>query len=279
VAAWTVLTAESNVMAATLGTDMHPELGSRVAVHPPNYAYTVRRVLAGVLVVVAGVAAALIGLKVIPLPVKEGFWETAAAFALGGILLACGLFFVVDAVRKTGPRVLVYDRGFVAGREAFPWDLVDAFYQLGAELNVSGVPLSLTEYTVRRDDGRVVRFTRGVCGAGSLAAVIQQRIHPRLLAEARAAFAAGRKVSFGDASIDADGLRFSDVMSGQWRKVSWHELRGMEADGTQIRVRKASESRLARLTGASESIATRKVANAAVFLSLVAEILAGRGTA
>jgi hypothetical protein len=259
------------------GPDRHPELGSRVADHPPNYAYTVRRVLAGVLSVVAGVAVTLIGLKVLPLPVKEGFWETVAAFVMGGILLAFGLFFAVDAVRRTGPRVVVYDRGFVAGREVFPWDRVDAFYQLAGELNISGVPLSLTEYTVRRDDGRVVRFTRGVCRAGILAAVIQERINPRLLAEARAAFAAGREVSFGDVLIDADGLRFSDMMSGQARKVSWNEVRGVEADGMQIRVRKAGESRLARLAGAGNSIATRKVANVAVFLTLVAEILAGRG--
>jgi hypothetical protein len=259
------------------GPDRHPELGARVADHPPNYAYTVRRVLAGVLSVVAGVAVTLIGLKALPLPVKEGFWETVAAFVMGGVLLAFGLFFAVDAVRRTGPRVVVYDRGFVAGREVFPWDRVDAFYQLAGELNISGVPLSLTEYTVRRDDGRVVRFTRGVCRAGTLAAVIQERINPRLLAEARATFAAGREVSFGDVLIDADGLRFSDMMSGQARKVSWNEVRGVGADGMQIRVRKAGESRLARLAGAGNSIATRKVANVPVFLTLVAEILAGRG--
>ena len=45
----------------------------------------------------------------------------------------------------------------------------------------------------------------------------------------------------------------------------------------QIQVRKAGESRLARLAGAGYTIATRKVANVAVFLTLVAEILAGRG--
>jgi hypothetical protein len=265
-------------MAAMTGPDVHPELGPRVAEHPPNYAYTVRRVLAGVSSVAAGVAVALIGSKVIPLPVTEGFWETVAAFVMGGILLAFGLFFAVDAVRRTGPRVLVYDRGFVAGGEVFPWDRVDAFYQLAAELNVSGVPLSLTEYTVRRDDGRVVRFTRGVCRAGILAAVIQERINPRLLAEARAAFAAGREVCFGDVLLDAGGLRFSDVLSGQARRVSWNEVRGLNADGMQIQVRQAGASRLARLAGAGPSIATRKVANVTVFLTLVAEILAGRGS-
>jgi len=262
-------------MAAMINTDTHPELGSRVADHPPNYAYTVRGVLAGVLFLAAGVAVLLLGLRVIPVPVREGFWETVAAFVMSGILLAASLLFIVDAVRTTGPRVLVYDRGFVAGGEVFRWDRVDAFYQLPAELDIHGVPLSLTEYTVRRDDGRVVRFTRGVCGAGALAALIQQRITPRLLAEARAAFAADQEVSFGDVVIDADGLRFSDVMSGQPQKVSWNEVRRVEADGMHIRVRKAGESRVARLAGGGAGIATRKVANVAVFLTLVAEILAG----
>ena len=43
--------------------------------------------------------------------------ETVAAFVLGVMFLAFGLFFVY-AVRKTGPRVFVYERGLVAGRLA-----------------------------------------------------------------------------------------------------------------------------------------------------------------
>src|SRR5262245_45980546 len=121
-------TTESALMAAIIDTDLHPELGSRLADHPPNYGYTVRRVLAGVLSMVAGVIVVLVERKVIPIPVREGFWETAAAFVMGGILLVFGLFFAVDAVRRTGPRVVVYERGFIAGREVFLWDRVDAFY-------------------------------------------------------------------------------------------------------------------------------------------------------
>jgi hypothetical protein len=263
-------------MAAMVGTDLHPELGSPVADHLPNYAYTARRVLGGGLCAVAGVVVALAGLKVIPLPIREGFWETAAALVMGGILLVFGLYFAVDAVRCTGPRVVVYERGFVAGREVFLWDRVEAFYQLVAELSVSGLPLSLTEYSVRRDDGRVIRFTRGVCGAGTLATEIQERINPRLLADARAAFAAGREVRFGEVLVDAGGLKFSDVGSGRARKVSWNEIDRLDPGGMQIHVRKAGESRLARLAGGGESIATRQVANMAVFLALVGEILARR---
>jgi hypothetical protein len=259
-----------------IGPDSHPELGSLIADHPPNYAYTIRRVLGGGLSVAAGVAVILIGLKIIPLPIRGGLSETLAALVIGGILLAFGLFFAIDAVLLTGPRVLVYDRGFVAGQEVFPWDRVDAFYQLGVELSVSGVPVSLTEYTVRRHDGRMIRFTRGVCGVEGLAGVIQQQINPRLLADARAAFAAGRELSFGAVSIDHNGMTFSDVRSGRTRTLNWNELCGIDADGMQIQIRKAGESRLARLAGAGDSIATRKVANVAVFLTLVDEVLANR---
>lgn len=257
-------------------TVKHPDLGSLVAVYPPNYIYAARRLLGGMLSVAAGIAFTLIGLRVIPFPVKEEFWETVAVYATGGVFLAFGLFFATEAVLTTGPRVLVFERGFVAGRRAFSWDRIDAFYQLAVVLSFSGLPLSLTEYTVRADDGRIFRFTHGVRRAAILAALIQERINPRLLAEARAAFAAGEEVDFGEASIDADGLRFCEVTNGQWRTVRWNDLRAVEADGMQIRVRKATESRLSRLAGAGDNIATIKVANVGVFLALVNDILSDR---
>jgi|GEM_PF-3548633 len=266
-------------MVAQTDTQRHQELGLFVADHRPNYAYTARRALGGALFAFAGAAVVLVGLKVIPFPHREGFWETVSVFVLGGILLASGLFFAVEAIRTTGPRVLVYEGGFLAGRHMFPWDRVETFHQLAAELDISGLPLSLTEYTIRRDDGRVIRFTRGVCRAGALAALVQERIQPRLLAKARALLAAGKEVDFGDVQLGADGLKFSDVMRGQVRKVAWHELRGVEAGGMQIHIRTASESALARWTGSGASIATRNVANVAVFLALVAEVLASRESA
>lgn len=259
----------------TIDADVHPELGPRIAVHEPNYAYTVRRVLGGTVSASAGIVFGLIGLKVIRLP-RDEFWETVSAFAIAGILLAFGLYFAIDAVRMTGPRVVVYDRGFVAGSEIYRWEQIPVLYMLGAELNISGVPLSLTEYRVHRDDGCVVHFTRGVCDAEQLAVQIQQRIQPRLLAAARAAFAAGRKVDFGDAAIDAEGLTFSDVVSGQTRKLRWSEISRLDGGGAQVHVHMPNESRLARLAGSGKSIATRKVANVTVFLALVTEILAAR---
>jgi hypothetical protein len=250
-----------------------PQLGPKVTEHPPNYVYFVRGVLGGIVFLLGGGAVLLIVLQVIPFQIIDDFWEAVSAYVLAGIFLASGLFFVVDAVRTTGPRVVVYERGLIAGREVFLWDQTETFHQLAAELNVSGVPVSLSEYSLRQKDGRVLRFTRGVCRAEALASEIQERINPRLLAEARAAFSAGQEVSFGDAAIDATGLKFSDVRNGKTRRLSWKEIRAIEADGMQIRVRTFDESRLAQFTASGPGIATRQVANLGAFLTLAAEIL------
>jgi hypothetical protein len=256
-----------------ISAEFHPELGKHIADYPPNYAYTARRVLAGVLLVILGIGFVLVGLNVFRLPIAKGLWESIAAHATGGIFAASGLFFAVDGIRSTGPRVQVYEGGFVAGRDVFPWDCIEAFFLLRAELDTPGIPVSLTEYTVRCDDGRQVRFTIGVCQAEILAATIQERINPRLLAKARAEFVGGKQVTFDDASIDAEGLRFADLASGRTKQVGWNELNGVEAGGPSIAVRKIGESTLARLAGA-DRIATCKVANPMVFLTLVAEVLA-----
>jgi len=135
---------------------------------------------------------------------------------------------------------------------------------------------SLTEFWVRRDDGRDLSFTLGISRGELLAATIQMQIQPRLLAAARATFAAGREVSFGDVAVDSIGMAVSDVRSGQVRRIVWRDLRAVEAGGMQIHLRLHGDSQLSRLTGGGSSIATRNVANAAVFVALVKEILAGR---
>ena len=252
----------------------HPELGRPLATHGPNYWYAVRKSLGWGLMAAAGVACILVGLHVIDIPRQEGLGETLACFGMGGVFLACGLFFVFDTLRSTGPKVVVYERGFVAGAHTFAWERIVAVYQLKLTISMSGLPIDLSEYTIRRDDGRELRFTGGVRRVAELVTTIQEQVNPRLLASARAAFAAGRDVDFDAVSVDANGLRFVNLAQGGLGEIDWDHIDDIVANGMTIAIRKRGGSRIAWYAGTGDAIATRKVANVHVFLTLVSEILA-----
>lgn len=187
---------------------------------------------------------------------------------VGGAVLIW-LFFTGMAAWETGPTVRVYEHGFVWGREPFSWDLIDAFFQEKYSLNSKGIRVYTSHnYTVRRADGKKAKFYLGIERADELAATIQQRINPRLLDAARRQLADGKSVDFGCVQLDRYRMRYQPA-DGPNGEMSWTEFRDVQVDGAEVTFR-----RLGAWFGIP--LATRKVANLNVMLTLIDELAASR---
>ena len=253
-------------------------LGRQIAVYPPNYLRIVGTILGWFLFLIAwGTLGLLWAIGVIDLPGKPlEFWTRVGISAGAAPLLAFGLWMTWDAGRAVLLRTVVYEHGFVVRGLVFPWDEIDTVHCWSVEIE-SVVSLDLSEFTVRRIDGTIVRFDRGVRRIDELMATIQQATLPRLLAAAKATLAAGEAVDFGDVKLTSDELRFKNLADENWKTAPWDRVVSMYGDGPRIQIRQVGQSRLARFYASGDSVSTRGVANAAVLLTLAAEQLADRG--
>lgn len=190
---------------------------------------------------------------------------TMTLLVAGAVLV--WLFFTGIAAWETGPTVRVYEHGLVFGREPFSWDHIDAFFQEKYSLNSKGIRFHTShDYTVRRTDGKKAKFYLGIERADELAATIEQRINPRLLDAARHQLADGKSVDFGCAQLDKHSMRYQPV-EGPNGEMNWNEFRDVQVDGSQVTFR-----RLGAWFGFT--LATRKIANLTVMLSLIGELVA-----
>jgi hypothetical protein len=137
-------------------------------------------------------------------------------------------------------RVYVFEGGLVhadRGLTEYPWPAIMSVQERIIRQYVNGVYTGTQYlYTVRRNDGRVLKLTQFYDGIAQLGQGISEQVARVHLPHALAAIQRGETVPFGDLGVHATG-----VVSARHGLLPWTELEQVQVVQGYVRLRKAGK--------------------------------------
>jgi hypothetical protein len=233
------------------------QMGTPIAEYRPKSSRQVSSFVGGAIMVVAGIAIVFFDM------VQR---HPSGLFALGGVLLALGMWAFWTGIRERGLQVLVFPDGLTrtarGTTEVIRWDDITEVLQQVTKHYTNGVYTGTTHvYTVRRAGKPDLMFNDALKNVEQLGNTIQQEIYKRLLPRAIATYNAGGVLHFGKLSVSLQGL------SNGKETLAWSDVKGIKLDKGMIAVSKQGKW----LNWSTATVA--QTPNVFVFMALVDSII------
>ena len=162
--------------------------------------------------------------------------------------------------------VYVYSEGFAFSRggkiDAFRWDQIDCMWQRITKRYMNGIYIGTQyKYTIRGLNNKQVVLNDRITNVGSLGTIISDMVTRVKLPQVIAAFRDGHTITFGQLSVNLQGVSNSKEL------ISWNEIKEIAVNRGIVTVRKEGKW----LSWSSVQVA--HIPNFFIFLALVNTIM------
>ena len=185
---------------------------------------------------------------------------------IGVAFLLAALYCLLYPLIYRSWHVYVYSEGFAFTRggniDAFRWDQIDCMWQRITRRYMNGIYMGTQyKYTIRGLNNKQIVLNDRITNVGSLGAIISDMVTRVKLPQVIAAFRAGQTITFGQLSINLQGVSNSNEL------ISWDQIKEIGVNRGIVTVQKEGKW----LSWSSVQVAN--IPNFFIFLALVNTIL------
>jgi hypothetical protein len=217
------------------------ELGVEQSEHPVKLITKLFSGILGVLLVGAGIAAALFGVMSAAGAASQGMGSALAAALLPVLIclaaLGLGGWSLVSAWNIWGSAVAVFDRGLAVAHwedvRQIPWEEVTAVWQNITKHYTNGIYTGTThKYTVQLIDDSKYTWDDKYKDIETLGKAVQSKVTNALYPKYITALKAGSRLEFGPLALD-----YNKLYSGK-KELNWDEVKSVKIQGGFLSIKK-----------------------------------------